>query len=405
MLEGDRYYGIPLEQPPTDYDMNSLTEYVQGRVRAGLSKAEIKEELLAVGWSEEEADAAYRDGLVALGIPMPSTGNRPSLVRKSSTVDIAVNFFSFILLCIVATALGSLYFQIINKYFQDPLAALGGAGEWGRTSAIHYAIASLVIGFPLYLAAIRIWFRKFREDEGRAESRLTKWLTYLVLLVASVTIVGDLIAVLFKLLQGEVTVRFFLKALIILVIAGLIFSFYYLERRKIQYRKDVPRAAFQYLGWAAVGMVVLGIILGFFAAGSPETARKRAFDIEREKNLNQLSNCIERYARDLGQLPPSLVELKRSSTYSNCSIYMVDPETRVEYEYRIVTASRIQGTAKVGEFELCATFSLPSAGPAREIGDAHRRLVGIWSEHGAGRSCHTVIVQLVGKTAPTQRRE
>ncbi len=383
--------------------MNPLAEYVQRRVTQGLSKAAIKEELLAVGWSEEEADAAYRDGLVALGIPIPSAGNRPSLVRQSSTVDVVVNFFSFILLCIVATALGTLYFQVINQYFPDRLAALGGSGDWGRTSAIHYAIASLVIGFPLYAGAMRIWFRKFREEEGRTESRLTKWLTYIVLLIASVTIVGDLITVLYKLLQGEVTARFFLKALVILVIAGLIFSFYYLERRKIQYGKAIPAATFCYLGWTTAGLVAAGIVVGFLAAGSPETARKRAFDIERERDLSRLSSCIERYARDLGQLPSSLDELKRSSKYSNCSIYMADPETKKQYEYRIVTSSRSQGDAKVGEFELCATFSLASEGPDREIREAHKRLVGIWGEHGAGRSCNTAIAQLVGKAAPTRR--
>lgn len=380
--------------------MNSLSEYVQGRVAAGLSKTEIREELLAVGWSEDEADAAYRDGLVAMGIPIPSTGNRQSLDRKASTVDVVLNFFSFILLGIVATALGTLYFQIINTHFHDPLAALGGLGDWGRTSAIHHAIASLVIGFPLYFVAIRLWFRKFREDEGRTESRLSKWLTYLVLLIASVTIVGDLITVLFKLLQGEVSVRFFLKALTILVIAGIIFSFYYLERLKIQYRKPIPRAAFQYFGWAVAGLVLLGIILGFFAAGSPETARKRAFDMERERNLGALSGCIERYAQDLGQLPPSLAELKRTSKYSYCAVHMKDPETKQAYEYRIVTPSRTQGAAQVGEFELCATFSLASDGVGSETGYADRGIA-IWSEHGAGRNCDTVTAQLVGKTAST----
>ena len=380
--------------------MSSLAEYVQGRVSAGLSRTEIKEELLAVGWSDEEADAAFRDGLIAMGIPIPNAGNRPSLVKKASTVDVVLNFFSFILLGIVATALGTLYFQIINTHFQDPLAELHGFGDWGRTSAIHHAIASLVIGFPLYFMAIRLWFRKYREDEGRTESRLSKWLTYVVLLIASVTIVGDLITVLFKLLQGEVSARFFLKALTILVIAGIIFSFYYLERLKIQYRKPIPRAAFQYFGWAVAGLVVLGIVLGFFAAGSPETARHRAFDMERARNLGGLSACIERYAQDLGQLPPSLDELKRTSKYSYCAVHMKDPETKQEYAYRIVTPARTQGAAQVGEFELCASFALASDGAGSETGYGDRATA-IWGEHGAGRSCDTVTVQLVGKTAST----
>lgn len=372
--------------------MTALAEYVQRRVAAGLARAEIREELRAVGWSEEEADAAYRDALIALGVPTPGAGSRSAPARRASTVDVVVNVFSFILLCIVATALGMLYFQVVNRYFGSPLAALGGSSEQGITGAIHYAIASLVVAFPLYLAALRLWFRKFREDEARAESRLTRWLTYLVLLAASVTIVGDFIAVLFRFLQGEGSARFFLKALVILVIAGFIFGFYYLERRRIQYRHAVGRGAFRSFAWGAAGIVVLGIVLGFFAAGSPATARKRAFDMRRETDLSRLASCVENYARDFGELPASLAQLKGASRYSHCAGYMLDPETKGQYPYRVVTPRRMQGTVSVGDFELCATFALPAPEPGR-------RFLGVWGEHGAGRVCHIESARL-GKKAP-----
>jgi len=218
-------------------------------------------------------------------------------------------------------------------------------------------------------------------------------------LVASVTIVGDLITVLFRLLQGEYSVRFLLKALVILVIAGLIFGFYTLERLKIQYRRDISRNALRAFGWSVAAFVALGIVIGFFAAGSPETARKRAFDSERASNLNELSNCIERYARDLGRLPDSLDELSRSPRYVDCAAAMRDPETRQTYEYRIVTPSRAEGPATLADFELCASFSLASASERSRPaipGERYR----IWSEHGVGRSCDIVTVQLVGKVPP-----
>lgn len=378
---------------------NTVADYVEGRIRAGLPRAAIRDELLAVGWSEEEADAAYRDGLIALGIPLPGEGGRPALACKSSTVDIVVNFFSFIVLGIVATALGTLYFQIINKGFHDPLAEMAGMGDWASARSIHYAIASLLIGFPLYYAAMRIWFRKYREDEGRTESRLSRWLTYIVLLVAAVTIVGDLIAVLFRLLQGETSVRFLLKAFVILVIAGAIFGFYYLERRKIQYRRNIPQSVFRNFGWAVTGMVALGILLGFFAAGSPDTARKSAFDMERARQLSELSNCIERHAQDLGQLPASLDQLRKSGRYAYCASSMRDPESGSEYGYRIVTPLREQGTARLAEFELCAVFALDSSEPRVRRSEAYRTSE-VWQRHAAGRSCDTVSVQLVGKAVP-----
>lgn len=375
-----------------------LAAYVESRLRAGVSHAVIRGELLAVGWSEAQADAAYRDGLVALGVPLPEASSRAAPERKSATVDVVVNFFSFILLGIVATALGALWFKVVERAFPDPLAAISGEHALDITRGIHHAIASLVIAFPLYLLTLRLWFSRFRDDPGVTESALSKWLTYLVLLIASVTIVGDLIAVLFSLLQGEYSMRFLLKALVILVIAGLIFGFYAVERLKIQYRHDVPRAVLRAFGWSAASLVVLGMLVGSFAAGSPETVRRHALDAERAANLDELSRCIEQYARDVGRLPDSLEALGHSPRYAACAAATRDPETGDVYEYRIVTPSRVEGSATLADFELCATFSMASPVDVAERpirGDRHP----IWSEHDAGRSCDTVTVQLVGKRA------
>ena len=134
----------------------SLGGYVAERMKGGSSKADIREELLAVGWSEEEADAAYREGVIILGVPLPSEGTRPTLIRKSSTVDVVINFFSFILLGIIATALGTLFFGIIEQSFPDRLSADPYVDVSAAMSGIHYAVAALLIGFPLYVGALFI---------------------------------------------------------------------------------------------------------------------------------------------------------------------------------------------------------------------------------------------------------
>ncbi|MDP2838256.1 MAG: DUF5671 domain-containing protein [Candidatus Moranbacteria bacterium] len=376
-----------------------LSEYVVSRIRTGIAKAEIKEELVAVGWTEEEIEAAYRSAMVAFGAPVPSAGNRPTLAHKAATVDVVINFFSFILLGIVASALGTLFFQIINISFPDVLDVAGSFSLGQATSSIHYAIAALFIGFPLYFFAMRLWFRKFREDEGRTESALSKWLTYLVLLVAAVTIVGDLITVVFTMLQGEVTVRFFLKALTILTIAGAIFGFYYLERRKVQYHADITRSTFQNFGRGVMTLIVTGIVLGFFVGGSPTTERNRALDQARVGHLGGLASCIKQYAQSFGALPVTLGDLRQSSQYNYCASYMRDPETGESYEYRIVTPSRVAGAGQVGEFELCATFASPSAG-VTAASEPMYGATSLWDEHDAGYNCDTVTAQLLAPSAP-----
>ncbi len=370
--------------------------YVATRVRSGATKAQVTEELAAVGWSEEEVEAAYRDGVVALGAPLPKEADRPKLASKSSTVDVVINLFSFVLLGIVASALGTLYFGIIEEMWPDTLLALGAQNT---TSSIHYAIAALLISFPLYVAVMRVWFRHFREDEGRRESRLSQWLTYVVLLIAAVTLVGDLIVTVFTFLQGEVTMRFFLKALTLFGIAGGVFGFYVLERKYIQYRQAIKRTAFQYFGAVVAGIILIGIGIGFVVGGSPETARQRSFDAERVQNLASLSTCIEDFSRNLGALPLSLDQLVTSNATAYCSNFVNDPETGQAYAYRVVTPERAQGPSRVGDFELCAYFSLDSSGSEVDPFSSSAASRQIWMQHAAGRQCHTVSAQL-GSLAP-----
>ncbi len=375
-------------------EQQTLQQHIEGRVRAGVGKEAIKEQLIAVGWSEDECDRAYAAALVATGVPAPASEVRG--VRGASTFDIVLNFFSFILLGMVTAALGTLYFQVVNNYFPDKLTDVNnyyGSYAYERVvDAIYYAIAALIVAYPAYYLVIRLWFRRFREDEAKTESKLTKWLTYLVLLIASVTIVGDLVSILTTFLRGELTMRFFLKAFIILAIAGMIFGFYFLERKKVQYRQDIPRRTFQLFGYSLTGIVVCGIALGFLVAGSPNEARMRGFDAQRASALSNIATCIHSYVNEFDRLPGALSDLDRSSEYRYmyCSSEK-DPDTGVPYEYRVVKPLTPTGNVLEGEVELCAVFSLASD----EDGLAYRsRSDAKWYTHGAGRSCDVEAVSV-----------
>lgn len=372
-------------------ESHKIIEYAVKKIEEGTSHDEIKKQLRAVGWSEDEADSAYAAGLANCGVPLPDKNAQKIFSKKSSTVEIVVNFFSFILLGIFAVSLGVLLFGVINYFFQDKLV-----NYYKRSSAdsIHYAIASLIIGVPLYYFAMRFWFRRLGEDKLKVESKLTKWITYLVLLVAAVTVVGDLIVVIFNMLQGEITTRFFLKALTIFMITGGIFSFYFLERKKVQYKKDISRRVFVLFGWVTLGIVIISIILGFMASGSPKTERMRSFDDARSRDLQSLANCISSYANKNKALPESLEGLKVDSDYSYCN-NKKDPETKDIYEYVILNKTYESNGVIKGDFELCAYFSLE----LHDNGSSDDRFesynMSKWFEHGTGRSCdkETVIIE------------
>lgn len=378
--------------------MSELSDYVVRRLHAGRSGAEVCAELMAVGWSRDAADTAYRDGLVSLGIPLPEDGRAfgvppGAAAMKAATLDIAVNLFSFILLGIVAGALIVLLFALINRSFPEPGELLGEYLQIATAREIHRSLASLAIAFPLYAFATRWWLMRFAEGHERSESRLTKWLTYIVLLVASMVIVCDLIAVVYSMLQGEMTKRFVLKVIVILGVAGAVFGFYLFERRAVQFSKPILPGVFKGFGWGATAMILLAAIAGYLSAGSPKTARSLAADAARANDLTSLSACIEHFARNRGNLPGTLEQLERASISTNCPTY--DRETRQRYGYRIVVASRPEGSSRVGDFELCAQFALPSASNGMMVPSGAES----WRDHTAGRSCRVKTVQLVGEKA------
>lgn len=293
--------------------------------------------------------------------------------------EIFINFLSFLLLGIIATAAGIIFFQVVNKYFSDVLFNNFSA------SAINYSIASLIVGFPIYLWALWFWFKSFRNAPEKSESKLSKWLTYIILLIAGGTIIGDLIAVIFNFLQGEFGSRFLLKALAIIVIAGLVFVFYFFERKKIQYKKEISAAPFLTLLILSNVLIVSAIILGFLAGGTPYEARLRNFDLQRADNLQAISSAVSNFAFENIRLPKDLSEIRNNPRYNYGAGY-ADPETNKSYDYKIINPG--SGADNPAEYELCATFSLSTLNGAK---NSYPFGYSQWAIHGKGYVCQKQI--------------
>ena len=295
--------------------------------------------------------------------------------QKNSMPEIFINFLSFLLLGIIATAAGIIFFQVINKYFSDVLFSSFSA------PAIHYSIASLIVGFPVYLWAVWFWFKSFTNAPEKLESKLSKWLTYIILLIAGGTIIGDLIAIIYNFLQGEYGARFLLKALVILVIAGLVFSFYFLERKKIQYKKEMSPGLFWLVGGAAGLLAILAIVLGFIAGGTPYEARLRNFDLQRANDLQMISSAVSNFAFENNRLPKDLSEIRDNPRYNYGASY-ADPETKKSYDYKIINPG--PGADNSAEYELCAAFSLSTL---NEVKNSYPYGYGGWTGHDKGYVC------------------
>jgi len=82
------------------------------------------------------------------------------------------------------------------------------------------------VAFPIYLWLTISNRKSIAKDPSKQASKVRKWLIYFTLLMAASIIIGDLIGALVALLGGELSLRFSLKVLTILLIDSMIFGYY-----------------------------------------------------------------------------------------------------------------------------------------------------------------------------------
>lgn len=245
----------------------------------------------------------------------------------------------------------SLLFDYTNIAFPDPLNPYYDAG-----GSIRWELALLVIIFPVYFWLSRFLRGELVKEPAKSEIKVRKWLLYLTLFVAALLIIGDLVALIYNFLGGELTMRFLLKILSVLAVAAGVFWYYLYDLRNGGVALS-SRAKFTALSIAAAVVVIA--VAGFFVAGSPFRQRLVRFDGQKVNDLQVLQSQIVNYWIQKGVLPTTLGDLR--DTISGF-IPPTDPQSGSSYGYK--------ATAKLS-FELCADFNLTSAeaqiGPSRAI--------------------------------------
>lgn len=256
--------------------------------------------------------------------------------------DFFIHLGSIIGLYVTAVSLLALLFQLINTLFPDP-ALYEYAGNY--SSGIRFAIASLIIAFPLYLWLMRMISKDMTERPETAELPIRKWLTYFTLFIAGATVAVDLIVLINTFLSGELTVRFLLKVLAVLLVAATIFTYYRFELKR---DKSVIQPQIKMIGIVASIAIILSIVGSFFVIGSPLTARSARLDDRRISDLQTIQWQVVNYWQQKKALPQTLDGLTDSISGFSAPR---DPATGTAYEYKVTGPLT---------FSLCATFDLDS---------------------------------------------
>jgi hypothetical protein len=219
----------------------------------------------------------------------------------------------------------TLLFEYINYTFPDPNAG------WGDpySGAMRFAMAALIVLVPTTLILLRLIRGTIAAETGKAG-------------ILTFTVLIDLITLVNYFLNGEVTTRFILKVLVVLLVAGFLFMHFLADLKG--YWIANPKKA-NLIGIATGVLAILTIVAGFFIVGSPMEARDIRVDMQRVSDLQTIQYQVVNYYQQKEELPASTADLR-----DPISSFMipVDPVSKTDYRYE-----------RTGDlsFTLCATFA------------------------------------------------
>jgi hypothetical protein len=279
-----------------------------------------------------------------------------------TTSKFSVGFF-FMCLGVLITLITSvvsflnLVFETLNKRFPD---VLNSSYQYGYSTyeyeSIRMFLATLIIFFPIFIALSYFWRKHAKMALGYVDEILRKWLIYVILFLSSLIVVIDLVTLIKYFISGEITYRFILKVITVLVVSGLV-GFYYVFLLKE--KEGSSSKAGMVFGGVGVVLVLAAVVYSFMIIGSPMTQRALRLDDRRVNDLQTIQYQIINYWQQKEKLPADLKEL--SNPLSGFSL-PVEPEFEKGKVYEYAVKGKLT-------FELCATFALPIPKGWREYSD------------------------------------
>lgn len=312
-----------------------LAEFVRSALETGRSPAEIDAALQDAGWSEKEREDALRGWIRSDGLP-PVPRPRPYVSAREALI------YGLVFISLGAVAV---HLVVLGFLLTDMLLPEQGQNLRYVRAGMRWPIAALIAFTPVFLLLNRAIQRKSAADQGRRRSLVRKWVASVTLLIATVSLLGDLVVTLFSLLNGEMTLRFAIKAVIVAVVAGLVFAYY-----RDELDEDTgPDAKANQRGLAVsaiLACVAVAVVAGLIIGGGPIRARQENRDSERYGDLMAINRHVECRISEVGRIPDTL---------ENSEICPADFPTNDPYTGDAYAFSQIDDR----HWRVCADFELP----------------------------------------------
>ena len=269
----------------------------------------------------------------------------PDNLQKTYPRDVFMHLLNTIALYVSVFSALNLVFDYINIAFPDPLNLY-----YDPASSIRWSLSLFIIIFGVFIWTARFIEKDLGKHPEKNELRIRRWLIYLTVFLAALLLIGDLVALIYNFLGGDLTTPFILKIFAVLAVGGIVF-WYYLSTLRRQPGEISRKSKIKIRVILVLALAI--IVYGFFAVGSPFKQRLVRFDEQKVSNLQEIQYRIVSpdpmsYWMQKGKLPNSLDDLTDNISGFKASL---DPQTQMGYTY--------QKTGNLS-FNLCANFNLDS---------------------------------------------
>jgi hypothetical protein len=201
----------------------SLSHFIDHARQKGMDHATIFLLLRCSGWKDKEiAEAIARR---ELAMPVPERAG------IGSARDAFLHLLAFTALYAWAISLIILLFAYIDFTFPDPVTRPSAYAIKAALSGIRASLSTLIVSYPLFVLVWWFLLREVRKSPDMAKSGVRRWLSFLSLFIGAVTIMADVITVVFYLVEGDLTLRFLLKVAALLIVTGALFIYFALTLR------------------------------------------------------------------------------------------------------------------------------------------------------------------------------
>jgi hypothetical protein len=309
-----------------------LSHFIRDALQSGRSKDDIAKTLRNADWTDTEIDAAlagwlHQDGAGAVPRPIRSTAARDAL------------FYSllFVVFGMVVGSTLTLLFAQINIWLPEP----DESQTYGRLSGLRWSMAALIVFVPMFYVLDRKDRQATDADPARRHGTVRRWLSALAMLVATITLLGDALYLIYSWLDGQITLRFLIKSATVACVALVVLA-YFRETRSLP-TGGIPVPA----GWVLIGLATLSLGLTFWLVGGPAQGQMEQRDRWRLSDLRTLAN-------DLSQCPDidraSLPEMLDPMTCARNPAWLTGFASDIRYAWTSATA-----------FSLCIEIEYPEA--------------------------------------------